>query len=492
MKREGQKAGVQIAVALVAGLALRLFFVVHAPRIAGDTLLYGDIAKNWMQHGVYGFAQGPHGPVPTLIRLPGYPMFLALCFAVFGADRYTAVMVVQCLIDLATCLLVAHLVRRLFGGRAAVPVLWLGVLCPFTANYVAAPLTEMPSLLCIALAFYGMERWRAAGRGWNGWLWTIAATLAYAVLLRPEQGLLAAAVVPAMFWMAWRDSRELRAAAPVLVAAVCVVVPLVPWAARNWSTFHVFEPLAPRYATDPGEEVPIGFQRWFRSWGIDFASTEQVYWNWDSAPIDIADVPTRAFDTEEQYSRTALLLTEYNKETTATPKLDAGFDALAKERIADDPVRYYLALPMARLLDMALRPRTEMMEIDLEWWRGSKHPGQTAFATAYGLLNLAYLVLGGLGLWRWRRSGWDSPLAWSMIAFVALRCLTLLTLDNAEQRYTLELFPVLLVWSGAVFRGRAEAAAEKRAEIRRDLPGRPGGVAVGNDDLAAAEEAGVQ
>jgi hypothetical protein len=430
-------------------------FVVHTPRIAGDTLIYGDIAKNWMQHGVYGFSQTASGPVPTLIRLPGYPLFLALCFAVFGADHYTAVMVVQCLIDLVTCLLVADLARRLFGTRAGLVVLWLAALCPFTANYVAAPLTETLSLLCIAVAFWGIERWRAAGLGWNAWLWTIAAALAYAVLLRPEQGLLAAAVVPAMLSMEMRARKNgLAAAVPVLVAAVCVVLPLIPWTARNWRTFHVFEPLAPRYANDPGEEVPRGFQRWYESWGIDFASTEDVYWNWDSAPIDIADIPTRAFDTEEQYSRTAALLTKYNPQTTATPELDAGFEALAQERIADDPLRYYVALPVARLVNMLLRPRTEMMEIDLEWWRWSKHPGKTIFAGAYALLNFAYLALGAFGLWRWRREQWDAPLAWAMVALVVLRCAMLLTLDNSEPRYTLEFFPVLLVWTGALFAWR--------------------------------------
>jgi hypothetical protein len=333
-------------------------------------------------------------------------------------------------------------------------VLWLAALCPFTANYVAAPLTETLSLLCIAVAFWGMERWRSAGLGWNRWLWVIAAALAYAVLLRPEQGLLAAAVIPAMLWMELRARKDgLSAAVPVLVAAVCVVLPLVPWTVRNWRTFHVFEPLAPRYANDPGEEVPRGFQRWYKSWGIDFASTEDVYWNWDSAPIDIADIPTRAFDTEEQYSRTAALLTKYNPQTTATPELDSGFEALAQERIADDPLRYYVALPVARLMNMLLRPRTEMMEIDLEWWRW-KHPGKTLFAAAYGLLNLVYLALGASGLWRWRREGWDAPLAWSMIAFVVLRCGMLLTLDNSEPRYTLEFFPLLQVWAGALFAGR--------------------------------------
>ena len=42
---------------------------------------------------------------------------------------------------------------------------------------------------------------------------------------------------------------------------------------------------------------------------------------------------------------------------------------------------------------MALRPRTEMLNIQLEWWKLRAHPGQTLFATAYAALNLAYLSL---------------------------------------------------------------------------------------------------
>ena len=34
-------------------------------------------------------------PSPTLIRLPGYPLFLALCFRLFGMENYIAVMLVQ-------------------------------------------------------------------------------------------------------------------------------------------------------------------------------------------------------------------------------------------------------------------------------------------------------------------------------------------------------------------------------------------------------------
>src|ERR1700736_4917814 len=267
------KTGTYAALALAAGLALRLWFVAHQARIAGDTLLYGNIARNWMQHGVYSFTPPPGPPLPTLIRLPGYPLFLMACFSIFGVEHYTAVIYVQCVIDLCTCLLMAALARRLFGQRAPdrvmLAALWLSALCPFMAIYTAAPLTEVLTLFCIALTFYALERWRGAGMGFNRWLWVTAVAMAYSVLLRPEQGLLAATVVPAMLWMVWQQAKPrcslLQAITPVALAAVCVALPLAPWTARNWRTFHVLQRLAPRYPPDPWEAFPIGFRRWYRT-----------------------------------------------------------------------------------------------------------------------------------------------------------------------------------------------------------------------------------
>jgi hypothetical protein len=233
-----------------------------------------------------------------------------------------------------------------------------------------------------------------------------------------------------------------------------VVLPLVPWTVRNWRTFHVVQPLAPRYATDPGEFVSLGFQRWYRTWAVDFASTEEVYWNYDSAPIWIGDLPTRAFDSTEQYDQTNAALIEYNRTYNATPALDARFESLAEERIHGDPIRYYVALPFARVLNMAFRPRAEMLEIPLEWWKWSQHPQTTVIAAELGALNLGYFLLGGFGLWRWRRSGLGvhGALCCAMVGYVVLRCALLLTLDNSEPRYTLEFFPLLVVWGSFLFR----------------------------------------
>jgi 4-amino-4-deoxy-L-arabinose transferase-like glycosyltransferase len=470
-KRRG-KTGLYAILALIAGLVLRLCYVARAPRIDGDTLIYGNIAKNWMQHGVYGFATTAKGLQPTLIRLPGYPLFLAACFRVFGVDHYVAVMCVQGLLDLFTCLLIAALARRLFGQRAGLIALWLSALCPFTAAYVAAPLTEILTLFTIALTFYSVERWRSAGLGFNRWLWITAVTMAYSVLLRPEQGMLPAVVVPAMIWMAWKSTQKSPQKSPqritlpqnlwpVAVAAICVVLPLLPWAARNWHTFHVIQPLAPRSASDPGEFIPRGFQRWYRTWAIDFASTEQVYWNYDSTDLRLGDLPTRAFDSEEQYVATASLLSDYNQKDNATRPLDDRFEAIAEQRIHANPIRYYIGLPLARLVNMLFRPRTEMMQIGLDWWNWHEYRSQTLLAYGMAALNFSYFALGAIGLCLWWRAGWGvhGALAAAMTAFVLLRCALLLTLDNSEPRYTLEFFPLLFVWGSYVFGRRARISS---------------------------------
>ena len=457
------------AAALLLGLALRAWFITHSARIAGDTLIYGEIAKNWTQHGVYGFVERAGVPQPTLIRLPGYPLFLVACFRVFGPDSYTAVMAVQAVIDLLACLLLATLAGHLFCARARMATLWLGCLCPFTASYTAAPLTETLTLACIAVSLYALFRWQREP-GFNRWLWTIAAALAYSILLRPEQGLLAAAILPAMLWMvlrpaagtdeAKRPRNAIARSLPVVVAAVCILLPLVPWTIRNERTFHLLQPLAPRYATDPGESVPLEFQRWYRTWAIDFASTEDVYWNYDGAPIPIADLPDRAFDSPaapgepDQYTRTEALLNDYNDTANDTPALEARWRTLAAERIEANPLRYYVGLPIARVVDMMLRPRVEMFPVVLEWWKMHEHPGQTAFAAAYATLNFFYFALAGWGLRLWRRSErWaaQAPLAWAMLASILLRIALLLTLDNSEPRYTLEFFPVLFLLAAIPF-----------------------------------------
>lgn len=436
--------------ALAAGAALRLWFIHAYPEVQGDPLIYGDIAKNWMLHGIYGLSGGQPGVEnihPTLIRLPGYPLFLMLCFRLFGVEHYHAVMYVQTVFDLGTCLLIAGFAAKLASARAGWVALWLAALCPFTANYAATPLTETLELFFIALALYCFAR-ILENPEWP-WVLLLAFAFSYAAILRPDGALLAVALCPALVFYGaklWGMRLMLRMA---LVCGVLSVLPFVPWAIRNWNTFHVFQPLAPRYATDPGEPTNPGFNRWTKTVCADLTCTWEIYWNANSDPMLLESLPSRAFDSQAQYEETRQLLADYNKTTTITPEIDARFATLAKERVDAYPVRYYLGMPMARLLDMWLRPRTELLWIELRWWEYSKHHAETEFAIAYAALNLAYLVLALIGFYRWPR------FAGALLLFILLRCALLATIEAPEPRYTLECFPMLIALAGIAFERRA-------------------------------------
>lgn len=436
---------------LLAGILLRLVFLHFRPPFAGDSLIYADLATNLLRHHTYALTQD--GVItPTLIRLPGYPAFLAVCFALFGDGNFLAAVWIQIAVSLADACLLGLLAYRLAGKRAGVAALALAMLCPFTANYSATALTETLSLFCITLTFFSVDRWAAAlrqGRAWNVWLLPIAAALTYSVFLRPDRSLLAVAVIPAMTWIAFRrgegsfPKREL----PVVAVIVALLLPLGLWGVRNLRVFHVFQPLAPKYANDPGEEVAYGFQRWYRTWAIDYQSTVQVYWPYDGSTVNFNEVPARAFDNAGQRARTEELFAKYNEETGSTPGVDAGFAELARERVAAYPLRFYLVMPAARLADMWLHPRTELLRMPLDWWKWREHPAKSLFSALYALLNVAYLCLAVVGLRRWSRQGWSGQqaLGYAMVAFVLLRCVLLMTLDNSEQRYTMECFPVVLL-----------------------------------------------
>jgi hypothetical protein len=459
-----------VALALVAGLALRLWMLLELFDVNGDMLIYGDLAKNLLLHGRYALTLPSGAIYPTLIRLPGYPLFLAACFKVFGMENYFAAACVQIALDLLGCLLLAGFVRRIVpkpaNRGAALATLWLAALCPFTASYTVAPLAEAPTLFVLALAMWAMARFRE-DPGWANALWFTFAITA-ATLLRPDGALAAVAFVPVFFiGLGRRYDRPPSPQQPGAVqetgaisgktceiprrklarmAVVCGLLALTPfavWTARNWRVFHVIEPLAPRLATDPGERTNPGWERWVKSWCLDFISTYEIYWNVPGDNLDVSELPSRAFDTPAQYAETAALAEDYNSHGMAlTPGIDAGFERLAEERIAAHPWRSYAWLPMGRVGDMWLRPRVENLNIDFDWWVYAHHHAETEFSWAYAGLNALYLLLGIAGLIL-------RPRYWgALLAYFLLRSALLWTVEAPETRYTLECFPMLFALGG--------------------------------------------
>ena len=431
-----------MVLALAGGLALRLWMLKEFFQIDGDALIYGGLAKNMLLHGQYALNGAGGELYPTLIRLPGYPLFLAVCFRVFGMENYASAAWVQIALELAGCLLLADFVRRIASPGAGLAALWLAALCPFTASYSVVPLTEAPTLFAIAQALWAAARFRERP-GWGCALWFTFA-VSFAALLRPDGALLGVTLAPALVVGLGRAAIPPKKLARM--AVICVLLVLMPFAAwtwRNWRVFHVVQPLAPRLATDPDEDPHPGWERWVKSWCLDFVSTYEVYWNVPDGLLEVSKLPSRAFDSPAQYAQTAALAGDYNRGgQMLTHEIDERFARLAGERVAAHPLRYYVWLPLGRVADMWLRPRVENLYDGLDWWNYASHPAESRLSWACAGLNALYLLLGLAGL-RMRPRFWGS-----MLAYMALRSCLLMTVEAPETRYTLECFPMLFALGG--------------------------------------------
>ena len=466
------KMRVNVALAAVAGLALHLFFVLKLPVTdSGDAPFYIELAWNWLKNGVYGFpVYGQLTPVD--MRVPGYPAFLASVFA-FAGQSTRAAMVAQIFVDLATCFVIALIAARLAPGpsrrKVALAGLWLAALCPFTANYTAVVLTETLVIFFTALAilvllqtFPGSStkietatepRW--AGVLSNPWL-LAGLVVGFGTLVRPETPLLlfAAGLILLAKW--WRPLDWGKLARAGILMGVGLLLPLAPWAARNWHTLHDVQFLAPRYSELPGEYTPLGFTAWTNTWMWRFRDVYLSQWKVNDEEIDISQLPPYAFDSEDERERVSDLIDEYNEALTVDPSLDQGFREIARERTERHPVRTYLKIPALRSLTLWFTPRVELLPSSGHLWpvRVEWQDDRPDFLATLGLtvVNGIYILLAFMGAWVARRQ----PGVALLIVFCMVRTLFFARfVETPEPRYVLECFPAVIALGAQIFARRS-------------------------------------
>lgn len=471
--------------ALAAGFGLRLFIVLKFPATSGDTVLYEQIAANCLKHHVYAMdVQGAITPVD--LRMPGYPAFLALIYAITGRTAESArlwVMLAQIVVDLLSCIVIAALAAGLLvaadkGGslkRVFTGALWLAVLCPFTANYTAVVLTETITIFLTAAAMLLLTGVTANSydfvfpkprRRWeSNWsedfrFFACASGLAvgFGTLFRPETPLLLVAAWIGNVFVLLPHGRAKHLLRIVLYTGIACVVPLVPWAIRNAVTFHEMQFLAPKYSNLPGELVPYGFMAWEKTWLYRVRDCYLVPWKLNEEPIEVDTIPARAFDSPEEKQRIAAILESYNDDLTLTKEEDDAFAQIARERTARHPLRTYLWIPAARAVAIWFTPRIELLPISgnvfpLAYMR-EEDPVDQEFTSLLFVLNVFYV---GLGVWGaiklWRSGAAVQPVVAFLILFILLRTALLTTLETPEPRYVLVCFPALIAMGAQLFAG---------------------------------------
>ena len=469
---------------LAAGAGLRFFFLRKYPAGSGDTVLYEQIATNWLKHHAYAMnVGGVLTPVDT--RVPGYPAFLALIYWLSGktgAEAQFWVMSTQVLVDLLTCLVIAGIAAVLVflafesvrPRRVFTAALWLAALCPFTANYVAVLLTETLAtfftaltllLLCLQLLRFRGSTFLLDALAvdmpvkaeWFGALAGFVAGLG--ALVRPETPLVLVVACVVLGWYLLRGRQWLTMIRIVAFMTIGCILPLVPWAIRNAATLHKVQFLSPKNSNLPGELVPYGFMAWEKTWLYRIRDCYLVAWKLNEEAINLEEMPVRAFDTPEEKKRVTMLLEPYNEDLTLTPQEDAGFGQLARERTARHPLRTYLWIPTGRALMMWLTPRIELLPFSgkvfplAEAWEDD--PVDQSVTIGFVVLNILYLALAAWGAWRlWRQPGTRPALA-LFIGFILLRTAFLATLETPEPRYVLVCFPIVLALAAQMFAGKS-------------------------------------
>ncbi|HKC62009.1 MAG TPA: glycosyltransferase family 39 protein [Pyrinomonadaceae bacterium] len=319
-------------VAVLATLASRIsiaYFLANDEPDDGKG--YALLANNLLEHHIFSLDdKEPYEP--TLIRMPGYPLFLAAIYSVFGHGNNTAVRIIQAFVDTATCVLVALIAWNWVTDekrkrKALVAAFALAALCPFVVIYTATIMTEtLTTFFAVAMTLATTYAFKARSRKLKIIWWIVAGLLAGAcVLLRPDSGLFAAGlgltlVIAGLFIRDEPKDVTKRSFLPRLARtslhgalfSVAFILVLLPWTIRNERVFHLFQPLSPAHGEMPGEFVPQGYNMWLRTWIDDQRYIGPMLWDMDTRPINMDEIPASAFDSEEERARVAALFDRYN------------------------------------------------------------------------------------------------------------------------------------------------------------------------------------
>jgi hypothetical protein len=343
----------------------------------------------------------------------------------------------------------------------------LAAVCPFTVIYAACILTEtLTMFLVLAMVVCATLAWQHAGRQAAAW-WVGAGVFGgLAELLRPDAGLFAAAIGLTLVIGIWRRFRQgwastLRglgtASRRGLLFSGGFVLAVTPWIARNAAVFHRPQLLPPMSFSEPGDFNPAGYCAWFGTWSDDENDLPTLYWTLGpDQPMKFSDVPRRAFDNPDEERRVRALFAEYNAHqppVMMTAAIDARFAQLARERLARNPLRSYLWLPLRRAVNLWFCTHSQyydceghLFPLDQPDDDGSY---QFGWLLLFALLTGFYTVLGIAGAGALPRAGGEGRRWLCLLVFLAgLRMALLVRLDHTEPRYVVEFFPFLCVLGG--------------------------------------------
>jgi Dolichyl-phosphate-mannose-protein mannosyltransferase len=471
MKVRFCRGHVPYAVLFAVAAALRLGFAIFARTYAAADWYtsYKVVAENI----VLNLCVSQSDPATGLCvphwggnQLPGYPLFIAAAWSLFGRSE-AAVLVCQALAASAAVVWLARAVEALTRDRR-IALLAGAVLAisPVAVGWSRALLTEELALATTMWVLAELLLSLAHGRFRT---WPLGLALASAVFVRYDGVLLCVPVALCAF-LIYSPWKAILSGASV---AAVLLLPLAAWSARSVYEGLPFPPStnAVRDQGPAGDTmpIPIGFRRYGMTWIVTptdaYAYTLFGY----ATSYSRVRVPERAFESKAEAARVHSLLDALKAhEGKPIPKdIDDAFGKLADQRMAAEPFRVWLWLPIMRIAMMWINPTygwglplefpTSQAALDME--RTIRQSGPFGVAklviehpviAAGKMIANGYLVLliaAFLALpFFWSRLDRNARLVTAIAAvYVAARSVFFAEMAYLESRYVVECIPAMEV-----------------------------------------------
>ncbi len=237
--KNSRKSVIWIIVGIfIVALLPRIYIAISSNQIpTSDAAYYDGLAKNIIEGK--GFSVSGK---PTSFKEPFYSFFLASIYFIFG-QSYAAVRIIQAILGALTCVIIFLIAKRLFDNKAAIISALIACFYPAFIKITELMLTENLYTFLLILAVFFLLKY-IQDKGYKNLVFC-GAVLGIASLTRSVIALLPFFIIALLGEKNISQRRDIKRYIISLVIFIFFfILPIAPWAMRNWKTQHRFIPIS--------------------------------------------------------------------------------------------------------------------------------------------------------------------------------------------------------------------------------------------------------
>lgn len=322
-----------LAILAIPVVAKSIFYLFHAPTRGMDGVRFMLQAESLFAGRGYPPFDQLMSPIYVSVP-PGYPVFITLLFYIWHSEPL--VLFVQYLLSIASCYFVYFALKPRVPRLALVALVVMSI-SPMMGRLMASVLSETLSIFLSSLLVYLFS---LSGKGRTYRAAAIGLLLCCLALTSPVAVPLTLALLAAYVW---NHRRQWKTVSAVLVAWA---IPMTVWQIDCVKRSGRIQPTV--FYELPNAKNVSGIRLWHRTWSTGEGDLSAL-WSIGNSPLS-----KDAFRSGEEKSRLTQMETQYWAGKLDPLKYDDAFRQIAKERIAQNPARFYFWLPLWRAADLWL------------------------------------------------------------------------------------------------------------------------------------------